>query len=313
MPLITFGVLFFLLGHALESSVFALEITFEHRNYLPMLGILFPLFFYLLYPLKYASNLRLRQFAAFLFIALCAYDTWTRSSTWSSPFVLAESEVAHHPNSARNNGQMGYSYATITTADSNLNDAYYLQARHYYEQSIVDDPNSTTALFALIIASSSKGKDVDPAWIGELNHRLSIAVLQPDIGNQMIGLLNCQLEQRCKLSEHDLDLLMKAPLKNPTMVGGRRALVLSSFSFYLVDVVKDYPAALDVMYQTVALAPQELEFRLTLVKFLAAYRRPDEAKRELEVLKRIDSLNAYTRQIATQEKLIADQESARQH
>ncbi|HSY28091.1 MAG TPA: tetratricopeptide repeat protein, partial [Burkholderiaceae bacterium] len=312
-PLVTFGILFFLLGHALESSVFALEITFEHRNYLPMLGILFPMFFYLLYPLKYTGNLRLRQFAALLFITLCTYDTWTRSSAWSNSFALAESEVEHHPNSARNNGQMGNNYANITTADPNLNDAYYLRARHYYEQSIVSDPNYTTGLFALIIASDSKGKHIDPAWINELEHRLKTASLQSDIGDQLLTLINCQMEQRCKLSQHDMSRLMKAPLENPRVVGGKRALIYSSLSFYFVDIAVDYPAALDAMHQSVALAPQELEFRSTLVKFLIAYRRPEEAKRELDILKRMDSLGAFTKQIAAQEKLIADQESIKQH
>jgi hypothetical protein len=42
-PLYAFGVLWFLAGHLLESSVVALELYFEHRNYLPMIGPLFAL------------------------------------------------------------------------------------------------------------------------------------------------------------------------------------------------------------------------------------------------------------------------------
>ncbi len=34
-----FGLLFFLVGHALEGSVFPLELYFEHRNYLPAVGV----------------------------------------------------------------------------------------------------------------------------------------------------------------------------------------------------------------------------------------------------------------------------------
>nr|MDJ0877847.1 hypothetical protein [Halieaceae bacterium] len=34
-----FGLLFFLIGHALESTIFPLELYFEHRNYLPALGV----------------------------------------------------------------------------------------------------------------------------------------------------------------------------------------------------------------------------------------------------------------------------------
>src|SRR5690606_29487200 len=40
-PLLSFGVLWFLCGHLLESTVFPLELYFEHRNYLPMFGIVF--------------------------------------------------------------------------------------------------------------------------------------------------------------------------------------------------------------------------------------------------------------------------------
>ena len=42
-PLYSFAVLWFLAGHLLESTVVALELYFEHRNYLPMLGPLFAL------------------------------------------------------------------------------------------------------------------------------------------------------------------------------------------------------------------------------------------------------------------------------
>ena len=38
-----FAVLFFLAGHILESSIFPLELIFEHRNYLPSFGPWFAL------------------------------------------------------------------------------------------------------------------------------------------------------------------------------------------------------------------------------------------------------------------------------
>lgn len=40
-PVAAFGVLWFLAGHALESTFLHLELYFEHRNYLPMFGPLF--------------------------------------------------------------------------------------------------------------------------------------------------------------------------------------------------------------------------------------------------------------------------------
>lgn len=38
-PLIALGILFFIAGHLLESTVLGLELYFEHRNYLPSLGV----------------------------------------------------------------------------------------------------------------------------------------------------------------------------------------------------------------------------------------------------------------------------------
>ena len=41
-PVLSFAILFFFLGHAVESSIFALELVFEHRNYLPSLFLFLP-------------------------------------------------------------------------------------------------------------------------------------------------------------------------------------------------------------------------------------------------------------------------------
>lgn len=38
-PILLLGVCFFLVAHSLESSIFPLEIAFEHRNYLPTVGL----------------------------------------------------------------------------------------------------------------------------------------------------------------------------------------------------------------------------------------------------------------------------------
>jgi hypothetical protein len=42
-PLLAFAILFFFLNHIIESSVIALELIFEHRNYLPSLFLFLPI------------------------------------------------------------------------------------------------------------------------------------------------------------------------------------------------------------------------------------------------------------------------------
>jgi tetratricopeptide (TPR) repeat protein len=42
-PLLSFAICFFFLGHSIESTIFPLELVFEHRNYLPSLFLFLPI------------------------------------------------------------------------------------------------------------------------------------------------------------------------------------------------------------------------------------------------------------------------------
>lgn len=306
-PLVTFGVLFFLAGHLLESTVFSLEIAHEHRNYLPMYGLILIVFFYLLYPFSFKANLRLRQGVAILLVGLFAFNTFARAGKWSNPFELAENEVAHHPNSARSNGQMAAIYAEIQTSDRNLAEMNYLHARYHYEKAVSLSPSYTNGLFGLIILSSARGKNVEAEWIDMLEQRLKHAVYASDNGDQLLGLVTCQSTGPCKLAKADIERLLQAPFKNAALSGSNRALASSAWVYYLVNVVSDYPAALAAMQQAIEAAPNELEYRLTLAKFLIALQRNDDAKSQLADLRRLDKMGAYAIQIETQAALLDEQ------
>jgi hypothetical protein len=307
-PILSFGLLFFLAGHALESTIFPLEITFEHRNYLPMYGILFALIYYLLYPLANVKTLRLRQIALLAFLAILTFDTWARSTAWATAFDRANDEVEHHPDSARDNIEIGNHYASTISTDAAVNESYYLRAQSYYEKANAVDPDATTGYLAMIILASYKDKPIDPRWIADLKQRLQTVHLENDIGNKLLSLVTCQQKQICKLSKQDLRGLLTATLANPLSVGGKRALILSAMSLYLVDIESDYPAARDTMYQTIALAPKEMIFRLTLIQFLAALRHFDEAKVQLDAARKMDTLHAHSSELEALEKQIIEQE-----
>lgn len=303
-PLITFGILFFLGGHILESTVIALEITHEHRNYLPMYGLLLILFFYMLYPLRYTTNLHARQVAAILLIGLFAFSTFARSNKWANPFELAESEVAHHPNSPRTNGEMANIYANMGTDNKIVLEQNYLLARFHYEKAVELSANYTNGLFGLIILSADRGKTIESEWITKLTQRLKHAAYAPDISNHLLKLVTCQMNGICRLAKNEIEGILQAPLQNPTLTGPNRALALSALSLYLVNIARDYPAALTVMYQTVESVPQEPEYRLSLIKFLIALQRHNEARTQLAILKSMDKMQIYTAEIESQGKLL---------
>lgn len=307
-PIIAFGVLFFLAGHLLESTVWPLEIAHEHRNYLPMYGILLMLFFYGLYPLKYINNLRLRQTVAVLLIGLFAFNTFARASKWSNPQDLFQAEVEHHPNSALANGEMGAVYSNIiniVTSDAEGIEKNYVVARGYFETAANLDRNDTKPLFALIMLSVSRGKTVEPGWLQELTHRLEVAPYAAITSDKLNTLTECQLEGYCKLANSEFEGLLQAALRNPTLTGSNRAKVLYALSSYTINVAHDYPAALGIMQQMVQAAPQEVEFRFAMINFLIAMNRFDEAKEQLAILKKQDTLQDHSAEIASQEQILS--------
>ena len=98
-PVLSFAVLWFLAGHLLESTVLPLEIYFEHRNYLPMLGFILAFCFYA--EKITARNKRLFITAGAIVISSLAIITWLHSNTWGNNSQLIEETANSHPNSLR--------------------------------------------------------------------------------------------------------------------------------------------------------------------------------------------------------------------
>jgi len=113
-PIVAFGVLFFLGGHLLESTILPLEIAHEHRNYLPMYGILLMLFFYVLHPLNILITCACAKCSWCCSSAFC-FNTFLRASKWANVTDLFQAEVDHHPDSALANGEMGAIHSNIVT------------------------------------------------------------------------------------------------------------------------------------------------------------------------------------------------------
>jgi hypothetical protein len=98
-PLLALAVLWFLGGHLIESTVVPLELYFEHRNYLPMIGPLYALCAFLL-----SGATRLRNIAAVAipaFIAISAYFLYSFASLSGEPSLASRYWAMQHPDSVR--------------------------------------------------------------------------------------------------------------------------------------------------------------------------------------------------------------------
>ncbi|ORE89216.1 hypothetical protein ATO7_05035 [Oceanococcus atlanticus] len=97
-PLLASALMFFFVGHALESTVIPLELHYEHRNYLPALLLFLPL----------AAQLRPAGKRAHITTAVgliltmtLAFMTHARSTLWGNPHEQALVWAALNPDSPR--------------------------------------------------------------------------------------------------------------------------------------------------------------------------------------------------------------------
>lgn len=98
-PWFSFAIAWFLLGHALESTLVNLELYFEHRNYLPSLGIVATIcakFWQI--PTNYR---RTALSIAILYSALLGFVLLEVTNAWGNPRVAGQLWATKHPDSLR--------------------------------------------------------------------------------------------------------------------------------------------------------------------------------------------------------------------
>lgn len=99
--LIAFGLTFFLTGHLVESTVFPLEIYFEHRNYLPAVGLLIGAVGVAAHLCHRLENLRRVAPLLAVIPLLTGFMTSQQVMTWQSAEALALVAERSHPRSPR--------------------------------------------------------------------------------------------------------------------------------------------------------------------------------------------------------------------
>jgi hypothetical protein len=82
LPALACALLFFFAGHVLESTTLALELYFEHRNYLPAMLLFWPLGRVLL---RWDAKPLAPAFVGALLFAIAGFTTWQRADLWGKP------------------------------------------------------------------------------------------------------------------------------------------------------------------------------------------------------------------------------------
>lgn len=222
----SFGIVFFLIGHTIESSFIPLEIAHEHRNYLPMFGLLLIIGYYSAHP-KVLNTYKVTAISGLLIlISMYAVITAHRTSQWSDEAELAFSLAQYHPESARSNYEAGRiltGMIELHPEDAENNQKYYRLGHKYFTQAAKADKSNTGGLFGILYLDSILGRSTESHTIKELKTRLSEHPILPATTTAFTNLHKCWVEERCAIDPGLITNLYRTALNNPLIAAKYRA------------------------------------------------------------------------------------------
>lgn len=304
LPELLFAVLFFLIGHIIESSVLALELVFEHRNYLPSFAMAL---------LLTASGARLLEWLRahgvspvlasmplFLFVGSLAFTTALRADIWSSELALSRAAVEHHPGSPRS----GLFYAStllkegIATSDKSEASQLLGLARHEFELVEQSQQEQLASLVMLYVLDEQLYPEFGTAerWLQRIER--SVRDVKPSATDFIAlgALVECYEKDSCSVARERLITLLTVFEENAV----RRSAVSKLQNRVLkADETGDEPrlasltAALEQNPNDIELRYQRMEVLLRLRRFGTAHAEAvalmgvDENRRQLPALRDI--------------------------
>ena len=303
-PILAFGLLFFFAGHLMESTFIALELAFEHRNYLPSIGLLLPLFFYLGYGGEPSKYTRMRIALMVIIILLFAMQTHLRAQTWSNNVQLYLMNVQFHPNSPRANYEAGKIFGQLLERGQGNPQVNYQQAIKYFERTTALRNNTTSGLFGSILASIDSGHAIKPEWIDELAHRLANQPLEQVNLLWLDKLTECVSKGKCHKEDLQLPRLLTAAIGYENVTNKNKSILYAILAKYAYKVEKNSEMVIKMASKAVSIMPSNLNHRLNLVKYLIWSGDLIEAKKALEATARTDINGQHTAEIARLKKAL---------
>jgi hypothetical protein len=309
-PLFAFAVLFFLAGHALESSIFPLEMIFEHRNYLPSLG---PLLLLAYLVTIVSTRLRVGRAAGVLGVLLLtsyAAANHLRVENWSSynSFILSSAE--HHPNSPRSNFMAGQLLITaISKARGDISDLER-SGRTFLHNGLAADPRCINCLFGLIVLDLHLDKRPDEAIVERLRNTLKSGHVGPTkvSVSQFSYLVKWMKSGASSFPSSDLESIFDAALENPQWNSTGRGGIEAAYREYHEFVSQDLEAAAIHAQRAVDAWPGQWSYHMQLGRVLQKLGRNAAAQKALENAARVASNESQLEETASVSASLAEEE-----
>ncbi|TQE98425.1 MAG: tetratricopeptide repeat protein [Spiribacter salinus] len=296
-PWIAFGVLWFFVMHLLVSTVVALELVHEHRNYMGSLGLITALFALVLD--RRIIDLRTIRVAALAaVIALFAVVTSLRSYQWGDPVRHMLTEVQEQPDNDR--ARFGLAKQLLRYSEGPESPAFR-QATEALRDLTGPDAYSIAPWQVLILSHAKNGLSIPDEWWQEARQHLASNVVSATDRQAIFLMVEAQISGKVQLNERRLEAwLEQAVAQRP-----HDQQLLRSKANFLVNVKRDMEAGGAVLRRSTVMSPNSPTAWRELIRYQIAVDRDDNAEASLERLGELNPLGMQTPFIETQRARLA--------
>ncbi len=288
-PIFLFAWGWFLISHAMESTVFPLELAHEHRNYFATIGI------FLAVPVvlwKLAADRR-RTIVLLLgtYALLLTIVTWTRSEQWSNNVDNALIEAINHPRSARANYNLGRTYLRLL--DKTGEERFGPLADEAFRATLNTYNPGVGAYFALLHSAYYRGGVPDPEIVSGLKHGLQTLPFYNENTSFLQSFLNCQVERHCHMPDMEAVEIFVAALDNPRASSRTKGEVNKLLAQYFISRFGDIDKGIEFIGDAVA-AQDDASTRIMYAQAFRLKGRMTDAAEQIELASRLDRRGVFS-------------------
>ncbi len=268
-PVFAFAVLWFLAGHILESSFIGLVLYFEHRNYLPILGVIFAIIYAIFWLIDRMQVLKkIGILLGIIYLLLIIIATKLETDLWSKPLVQVTIWAENHPESR---------FAQSQAAQFYLITGYPEPALKYYRNMIQTFPNEGSA-YAFWLGASCFYHNIPLPDIEAVKRRFRLTKGKVSTLEALKVILDEQASGKCKHVK--IPPLLQALLESPVLLKENKYKIYHLYAFYYVNE-KRYSDAIRMLDKSLSFNPNNRNVRMQKLLYLQIEGRYTEALEEI--------------------------------
>ena len=302
-PLLSLGIAWFFIGHLLESTIYPLELVYEHRNYLPSFCILLALLSLFLTKERAIAVKKYFYVGLVAYIGLLFTVTTFRATQWEDNLSHAQFSVAHHPNSARATFTLGRIYANLNIGGHLDNSDLVITT---LERASILDPSGITPEITLILFSKKLESPLKYSWIESIHNKLKNSPVSSADTSALYKFIS-EPSINNILSHHQIMTMFDRAKNSPGLESTPRihADLLTIQANYLMNQRNDFQTTRDLMLKARNIDPKEPQYRINLANLALALGETKLAESEIMYLKSIDRFGRSNSDIAILENKLA--------